>query len=179
MKAMLALAKFIDAISTRCSYIGAIAVTLSVLISSGNAIVRFIFSDSSNAWLEIQWYLFAVCVMLGAPVVLKLNEHVRVDILYNKYPLRKKVWFDIAGTLVFLLPVIAYMTYLTWGLFIDRFHTGEMSSNAGGLIRWPVWLFLPLGFGLLFLQGIAEIIKRWAWLRGEYEMNLIYERPLQ
>jgi len=155
------------------------AVMASCFISCANAFVRFGFSISSNAWLEIQWYLFAVCVMLGASLVLRVNEHVRVDIFYGKLSPRGKVYIDLFGLIFFLLPLMGLMFDLSLPLFFRMFESGEMSSNAGGLIRWPAMLMLPLGFALLFIQGFFEIVKRIAWLRGEYEMNLVYERPLQ
>ena len=136
-------------------------------------------SFSSNAFLEIQWYLFAVCVMFGAAQVLRVNEHVRVDVLYGLYPTRGKVFVDLFGLLFFLMPVMVLMVYLSWPLFVRMLESGEMSSNAGGLIRWPVMLTIPLGFSLLILQGLSEIIKRVAWLMNKYEMDTHYERPLQ
>jgi TRAP-type mannitol/chloroaromatic compound transport system permease small subunit len=179
MKFLLTCAEWFDGLSKRFGEVAAWAVLLSCAISCANAFVRFGFSNSSNAWLEIQWYLFAVCVMLGAAWVLRVNEHVRVDIIYGKLSARGKVYVDIFGMVVFLLPVMALMFDLSLPLFIQMLETGEMSSNAGGLIRWPAMLMLPLGFAMMFIQGFFEIIKRIGWLRGEYEMNLVYERPLQ
>jgi len=118
-------------------------------------------------------------VMFGASQVLRVNEHVRVDLLYARYSTRLKVYVDLLGLICFLMPVMAAMLYYSWPLFLDRWHSGEMSQSAGGLIRWPVVLTMPLGFGLLTLQGVAEIIKRVAWLRHEYDMDTHYERPLQ
>jgi len=118
-------------------------------------------------------------VMLGAPLVLKLNEHVRVDIFYGRLKGHGAVYVDLFGLVVFLLPVMGLMAYLSWPLFVKMYVTGEMSSNAGGLIRWPAMLMLPLGFGWMFLQGLGEIIKRVAFLRGEYEMDTHYEKPVQ
>ena len=123
--------------------------------------------------------MFAVCVMLGASWVLRVNEHVRVDIIYGKLSAKGKVYIDLFGLIVFLLPLMALMFDLSLPLFLRMWESGEVSSNAGGLIRWPAMLMLPLGFGMLFIQGLMETIKRVAWLRGEYEMNLVYERPLQ
>jgi TRAP-type mannitol/chloroaromatic compound transport system permease small subunit len=134
---------------------------------------------SSNAWLEIQWYLFAVTVMLGAPIVLKLNEHVRVDIFYGKLKNNGPVYVDLFGLVVFLLPVMGLMCYLSWPLFIKMLYSGEMSQNAGGLIRWPAMMLLPMGFAWMFLQGLSEIIKRVAYLQGVFEMNTHYEKPVQ
>ena len=179
MKFLLECAEWVDGLNKRFGELAAWAVLASCFISCANAFARFGFSNSSNAWLEIQWYLFAFCVMLGAAWVLRVNEHVRVDILYGKLSARGKAILDMVGMVLFLLPLMALMFYLSLPLFIRMWETQEMSSNAGGLIRWPALLTPPLGFAMMFLQGVMEIIKRVAWLRGEYEMNLVYERPLQ
>jgi TRAP-type mannitol/chloroaromatic compound transport system permease small subunit len=155
------------------------AVFLSCFISAGNALTRYLAGLSSNGALEIQWYLFAACVMLGASQVLRVNEHVRVDILYGRFSGRGQAWIDLIGLCLFLLPVMVVMIHFSWPLFVKMFVTGEMSSNASGLIRWPAMLTLPLGFGLLALQGTSEIIKRLAWLTHRYEADFHYERPLQ
>jgi len=117
--------------------------------------------------------------MLGAAQVLRVNEHVRVDLIYGRLSSRTKVYVDIFGLVFFLFPVIGLMLYLSFPLFLKMFLTHEMSNNAGGLIRWPAMLMLPLGFALLFLQGLAELIKRIAWLNNQYQMDFQYERPLQ
>jgi len=179
VSALLKLALAYDWLTTRLGKIAAWTVLLAALISSGNAFVRYGLDISSNAWLEIQWYLFAATVMLGAPVVLKLNEHVRVDIIYGKLRGNGPVYVDIFGLLFFLLPVMGLMAYLSWPLFMTMYRSGEMSGNAGGLIRWPAMLLLPLGFGLMFLQGISEIIKRVCYLQGKFEMDTHYEKPVQ
>ena len=179
MNLLLKFSALIDDINTRFGTLASWAIVLSCFISCGNALIRFGFSISSNAWLEIQWYLFALCVMLGASMVLRLNEHVRVDIFYGQVSSRAKVYVDIFGLVVFLLPVMGLMAYLALPEFLKMFANNEMSTNAGGLIRWPAMMLLPLGFFLVFLQGLSETIKRVAWLRGEFEMNLVYERPLQ
>jgi TRAP-type mannitol/chloroaromatic compound transport system permease small subunit len=179
MKPLLAYVRAIDWISERLGIIAAVCVLAAVLISAGNAFVRYGLDYSSNAWLEIQWYLFAVTVMFGASLVLKLNEHVRVDILYGHLKGHGKVYVDLAGLLVFLLPVMGTLAWLSWPLFVSMYVSGETSSNVGGLIRWPAMLTLPLGFALVFLQGVAEVIKRIAYLRGEYPMDTHYERPVQ
>ncbi|MFG6413479.1 TRAP transporter small permease subunit [Roseateles sp. DC23W] len=202
MNALLSLARRIDRLNDGFGGLAAWAVLLSCFISAANAIVRYGLDYSSNAFLEIQWYLFAVCVMLGAAQVLRLNEHVRVDLCYSRLTGRGKVCVDLFGLVCFLLPVICYMAWLSWGLFVVKLSTGmsggdsvaslglagyasklltsgEMSSNAGGLMRWPAVLTLPLGFALVALQGVSEIIKRVAWLAHRYEMDTHYERPLQ
>ena len=168
-----------DWISEKLGRIAAYAVLAASLISAGNAVIRYGLDLSSNAWLEIQWYLFAACVMLGAPLVLKLNEHVRVDIIYGKLKRNGPVYVDIFGLLFFLLPVMGLMFWLTFPFFLGMLRTGEMSGNIGGLIRWPAALMMPVGFGVMFLQGVAEIVKRVAHLQGLIEMNTHYEKPVQ
>ena len=179
MKTLLAWAGWIDRLTDGFGAIAKWAVLAACLISSANAGVRYAFNYSSNALLEIQWYLFAATVMLGAAHVLRMNEHVRVDVLYGRYPTRVKVWVDLLGLLLFLLPVMSVMLYLSWPMFARMFASGEMSSSAGGLIRWPVMLLIPLCFALLILQGLSEIIKRVGWLTHKHQMDTQYERPLQ
>jgi TRAP-type mannitol/chloroaromatic compound transport system permease small subunit len=168
-----------DWISTQLGRIAAWTVLAAALISAGNAFVRYILNVSSNGWLEIQWYLFAVTVMLGAPVVLKLNEHVRVDIFYGKLKGNGPVYLDLFGLIFFLLPAMGVIAYLSWPLFLSMLRSGEMSPNAGGLIRWPAMMLVPLGFALMFLQGLSEIIKRIAYLKGLIQMDTHYEKPVQ
>ncbi|MFT3779859.1 MAG: TRAP transporter small permease subunit [Ottowia sp.] len=169
----------VDWLSTTLGKLAAWSVLLAALISAGNAFIRYGLDLSSNAWLEIQWYLFAATVMLAAPMVLKLNEHVRVDLVYGKLKRNGPVYVDLFGLLFFLLPVMGLLTWLTWPFFLNMFNTGEMSGNVGGLIRWPAALLMPVGFGLMFLQGVAEIVKRIFYLRGTYQMDTHYEKPLQ
>jgi TRAP-type mannitol/chloroaromatic compound transport system permease small subunit len=179
MKFLLKVSAAIDWINDRFGGLAAWAVILSCFISCINAVVRFGLNIGSNGWLEIQWYLFAACVMLGAAHVFKVNEHVRVDVLYGRYPTRTKVYVDLVGIVFFMIPVMSFLLYLSVPLFWRMFVSGEMSPNAGGLIRWPAMLLLPIGFTQLIAQGLSEAIKRIAWLTGQYEMNLVYERPLQ
>ena len=179
MDALLALARRIDSFNDRFGKLAAWAVLLSCFISAANAVVRYGLDYSSNAFLEIQWYLFAACVMLGAAQVLRVNEHVRVDVLYSLVSVKARVYIDLLGLIFFLMPVMALMLYYSAPLFLRMYTMHEMSSNAGGLIRWPAMLMLPLGFTLMLLQGLAEIIKRIGWLRNVYEMDLHYERPVQ
>jgi TRAP-type mannitol/chloroaromatic compound transport system permease small subunit len=159
--------------------IASVLVLLSCLISAGNAASRYLFSISSNAWLEIQWQMFAGIFLLGAPYVLKLNEHVRVDILYGGYSPRTKLWVDVFGLILFLFPVTFMMFIEGINFFETSLARGEMSSNAGGLPLWPVKFLLPFGFLLLLIQGVSELIKRIAALRGEYALTIAYEKPLQ
>ena len=179
MKFLLSLSRWIDSANERLSVVADSLVLLSCLISAGNAFSRYAFSISSNAWLEIQWYMFGALVMLGASYTLKKNEHVRVDIVYTNLPTRAQIWIDIVGAVLFLLPAAVILTYLSWPIFHNAWVMDEMSNNAGGLIRWPVKIFLPLGFGLLSLQGFSELIKRIAMLTGHMKADLHYERPLQ
>jgi TRAP-type mannitol/chloroaromatic compound transport system permease small subunit len=179
MHALLKFSQFVDWVSDKFGKFAAYAVLGAALISAGNAFVRYGLDISSNGWLEIQWYLFAATVMLGAPIVLKLNEHVRVDIFYGKLKGRAPVFVDLFGLVLFVLPVMVLMVWFSWPLFVKMYLTGEMSQNAGGLIRWPAMLLLPLGFGWMFLQGLSEIIKRIAYLMGMIEMDTHYEKPVQ
>jgi len=176
---LLKLALGMDWISQQLGKLAAWAVLAAALISAGNAFVRYGLDISSNGWLEIQWYMFAATVMLGAPLVLKLNEHVRVDIIYGRLKGNGSVYVDLFGLIFFLLPVMFTIAYLSWPLFIGMFRSGEMSNNAGGLIRWPAMMLLPLGFGLMFLQGLSEVIKRIAYLQGKFKMDMHYEKPVQ
>ena len=179
VKPLLTLARAIDWLTDVFGGFAKWAVIFSCFISALNAIIRYSFDYSSNGWLEIQWYLFAACVMLGAAQVLRVNEHVRVDVLYGMLSARAKVWVDLFGLVFFLMPVMALMLYFAFPLFLRMYVMHEMSNNAGGLIRWPAMLMLPLGFTLMLLQGLSEIIKRVGWLTHTYEMDLHYERPLQ
>ncbi len=179
MNALFAFARAVDWLTDRFGSIAKWAVFLSCFISAGNALVRYTFDISSNALLEVQWYMFAACVMFGAAQVLRLNEHVRVDVLYGRFNGKTQVLIDLFGLAFFLLPVMLLMVYLSTPLFIKWYVSGEMSSQAGGLIRWPAMLTLPLGFTLVTLQGVAEIIKRVGWLMHKYDLDIHYERPLQ
>jgi TRAP-type mannitol/chloroaromatic compound transport system permease small subunit len=171
--------RVIDAGNARLGWIADWLVLLSCLISAGNAFSRYAFGISSNAWLEIQWYMFGALVMLGASYTLKRNEHVRVDIVYSHVSTRRQIGIDIFGFILFMLPATLIMTYLSWPIFHNSWMLGEVSGNAGGLLRWPIKIFLPLGFALLTLQGISELIKRVAMLTGHMQADLHYERPLQ
>lgn len=169
----------IDSLGNAAGFLAKWFVLLACLVSAGNAAVRYLFSYSSNGWLEIQWYMFGAIVFLGAAQTLRMNEHVRVDLLYSAVSDRTRLWIDIIGFTVFLLPVTIYLIYLTWPFFLVSFRSGEMSSNAGGLILWPIKGVLPLGFALLFLQGFAELLKRIAALSGAMRIDTHYEAPLQ
>ncbi|MFT3955134.1 MAG: TRAP transporter small permease subunit [Piscinibacter sp.] len=179
MNALFAFARAVDWLTDRFGVVAKWAVLLSCFISAGNAVVRYALDISSNAFLEVQWYMFAACVMFGAAQVLRLNEHVRVDVLYGRYNGKTQVLIDLFGLVFFLLPVMMLMFYLSAPLFLKWYLSGEMSSQAGGLIRWPAMLTLPLGFALMTLQGVAEVIKRVGWLMHKYDLDIHYERPLQ
>jgi TRAP-type mannitol/chloroaromatic compound transport system permease small subunit len=176
---LLVFCRGVDWINDKLAWAAAWAVLGACLISAGNALIRYGWDASSNAWLEIQWYLFAVTVMLGAAYVLRRNEHVRVDIFYTRLRGRQQALLDLFGLACFVLPVMSTLLALSWPIFLRTLLSGEVSSNAGGLIRWPAMLTLPLGFSLVLLQGVAEIIKRVAYLRGSYAMDAQYEKPLQ
>ncbi|MCM2453430.1 TRAP transporter small permease subunit [Agrobacterium vitis] len=179
MGVLLAWGRAIDALSAGVGRVAEYLVMLCCLISAGNAIIRYLFNISSNGWLEIQWYLFAYVVVLGASHTLRKNGHVRVDLIYGSVSERKRLWIDLLGLVLFLLPVCIFLTWLCWPFFWLSYQQGEMSANAGGLIRWPVKLILVAGFGLLTLQGLSELIKRIAALTGRIDIDVSYEKPLQ
>ena len=179
MSVFLAVSRLIDSISQFMGKLSEYMVLFCCLISAGNAIVRYAFNYSSNGWLEIQWYLFAFVVVLGASHTLRMNEHVRVDLIYGAVSDRARIWIDIVGLIVFLIPACLFLAWLCWPYFLLSYQQGELSSNAGGLIRWPVKLMLFLGFALLFLQGISELVKRIAALTGRLRIETKYEKPLQ
>ena len=179
MKGLIGLSRAIDALNDRLGRLAEICVVLACVISAANAMMRYAFDLSSNAWLEIQWYLFGVMVLFGASYTLRMNEHVRVDIVYTHLSERGKEWLDLIGTIVFLLPAMLMLAWFAWPFFMQSWSIQEMSMNAGGLIRWPVKILLPVGFVLVALQGISEIIKRAAALHGDVRYESHYERPVQ
>jgi TRAP-type mannitol/chloroaromatic compound transport system permease small subunit len=176
---LLKASRVIDAVSEKFGIAANWLVLLACLISAGNATSRYLLDASSNAWLEVQWYMFAGIVLLGGPYTLQRNEHVRVDIVYSSLSERARLWIDIVGGLLFLLPICIILVYFTWPWFLDSWRLHEGSQNAGGLLRWPVKLLLPVGFTLMALQGVSEIIKRAATLRGMQRAEFVYEKPLQ
>ena len=181
MRLLLSFSALIDALNEKIGNFCNWLVLLACIVSAGNAMVRYAYDTSSNAWLEIQWYMFAVIVMLGASYTMKRNEHVRVDIFYMTLTRRGQLWVDILGTLVFLLPTCTILAWLSWPFFMQSFNVNEHSSNAGGLLRWPIKFVLPAGFALVALQGLSELIKRVAFLNG-YAVDSLeahYERPTQ
>ncbi len=166
MRALLLLARGIDALNEAIGRGVKWLVLAATLISAVNAGMRYGFDLSSNAWLELQWYLFALIFLLGAGYTLKHNGHVRIDVIHGRLGLRAQAWIDLLGGVFFLLPVAGLMAWFSWGVFAESWAIQEVSADSGGLLRWPVKLALPLGFGLLFLQGLAEIIKRAGMLAG-------------
>jgi TRAP-type mannitol/chloroaromatic compound transport system permease small subunit len=179
MERLLAISRRIDRVSELAGVIAHRLVLLACLVSAGNALVRYLVNYSSNAWLEVQWYMFGALVFLGASHTLRMNEHVRVDILYSWVSERTRLWIDALGFAFVFMPVLFVLAYLSWPYFIRSFLSGENSNNPGGLIMWPIKFFIPFGFTFLMVQGVSELIKRVAALRGEYALEHEYERPVQ
>lgn len=176
MQGLLKFSAVIDDLNERVGRLMTWLVLIVVVISSGNAVFRFAFNMSSNGLLEIQWYLFSAIFLLSAGYVLKRNEHIRIDVLFGRYSERTQNWIDVFGFLAFLLPMSILVAYLSWSVFTLAWTSGEMSSNPGGLIRWPVRLMVPLGFALLVLQGLSELVKRIAFLQGIARNPLVKEK---
>ena len=166
MNALLALSRAIDAFTERVGSVVYWLVLVVVLISAANATVRKAFNYSSNAYLEIQWYLFSVIFLFGAGYTLLKNEHVRIDIIQGRLSPRAQNWIDVFGIVLFLMPMSIIIMWLSWPLFLDSLHRHEVSTNAGGLIIWPARLMIPIGFALLIVQAVSELIKRIAYLQG-------------
>ena len=179
MQGLLTLASGIDRITRFFGILAAVLVAMACTISAGNALSRYAFDASSNAFLEIQWQLFAATFLLGTAHVLRLNEHVRVDLFYGSLSDRAKLWVDVFGYVVFFFPVCFIMLEMAFPWAWHSYVQGEMSANAGGLPVWPAKLLLPFGFVLLTLQGLAEFIRRIAALRGEIALDVRYEKPVQ
>ena len=174
MDTLLSLSRAIDAVSRLFGRFIIWLVLAAALISAANAIARKAFNIGSNAFLEIQWYLFGAVFLLGAGYTLLQNAHVRIDVLAGKLSMRTRMYIDIGGILVFLLPMCWFMIEFAWPVVVGAYVSGEMSSNSGGLIRWPVYALVPLGFGLLGLQAISELIKRFAFLQGKGPNPLLH-----
>jgi TRAP-type mannitol/chloroaromatic compound transport system permease small subunit len=169
MAFFLRLARGIDALNEWVARQVIWLVLIVTLISAGNAIVRKVFNTSSNSLLEIQWYLFSAIFLLCAGYALLRNAHVRIDLLTNRLGPRGTAWIDIFGTIFFLLPASVMIAWFSWGVFVEAWQSGEVSGNQGGLIFWPARLLVPVGFALLILQGVSELIKRIAFLRGDID----------
>ena len=166
MNALLGLSRAIDAMSERIGRIVYWLILVVVLISAANATIRKVFNYSSNAYLEIQWYLFSAVFLFGAGYTLLRNEHVRIDIIIGRFSVKVQTWIDVLGTIFFLMPMAVMFIYLSWPIFVRTYTHGEISTNAGGLLIWPARILVPIGFLLLILQGISELIKRVAFLTG-------------
>jgi TRAP-type mannitol/chloroaromatic compound transport system permease small subunit len=203
MRAFLALSRAIDWVSRLVGVFATYLVLLAALVSAFNAIARYslhsltelerqfspmggslnwllaLYRQNSNTLGEAQWYMFAGMVMFGAAHTLRMNEHVRVDVIYGSVSERTRLWIDLLGGIFFLLPMCLLMIHFTWPWFLEAYHSGETSANAGGLLRWPVKLTLPLGFALVALQGVSEIIKCLAALIAGRPRARSYERPVQ
>lgn len=167
MSFLLKLSAWIDTLNTKVGKLTTWLILITTLISAGNAIVRKMFDTSSNALLEVQWYIFAGVFLLGAAYGLLQNSHVRIDFISSRLSARTRNWIDVVGIVVALIPFCMLSIYLSWPLFVQAYQSGEMSQNAGGLIRWPAYALIPAGFFLLMLQGISEMIKRLAFLMGQ------------
>jgi TRAP-type mannitol/chloroaromatic compound transport system permease small subunit len=169
VSSLLKLAHLIDKINAWVGKSVIWLILIAVLVSTINAVIRKAFNISSNAFLELQWYLFSGVFLLGAAYTLQRNEHVRIDVIAGRFSKRTQTWIDIFGTLFFLLPMTLMVLWLSWPVFVLSFQTKDMSNSAGGLILWPARLLVPVGFALLSLQGISELIKRIAFLQGLIE----------
>ena len=167
MQALLKISRAIDWLNAQVGKVVIWLIFAATLISALNAVVRKVFNYSSNAYLEVQWYLFAWAFLVAAGYTLLHREHVRIDVLNSRLPKKVQVWIDIIGFAFFLTPLCLLVLWLGVPMLMDKFASGEVSPNTGGLVRWPVWLALPVGFGLLLLQGWSELIKRIAFLRGQ------------
>lgn len=166
MQGLLAFSKVIDKLNTGVGWLMMWMILASTVISCVNAIVRKVFDVGSNAFLEVQWYLFATSFLLAAGYTLLNNEHVRIDVVSGRFSKRTQIWMDIVGFVLFLIPVCVAILWFSMPFFLNGLRSGEVSANAGGLILWPVYLMLPLGFALLLAQTISELIKRFAFLKG-------------
>lgn len=171
MSFFLSLSRFIDGLNEKIGHGVSWALLLAVLICSGNAVVRYLFNISSNSWLEIQWYLFSAIFLLATSYTLRRNEHVRIDVLVGHFSKRTQVWIDLIGFILFLMPAALLILYYAAPYAWMSIESQEVSSNAGGLIVWPVKLLMPAGFLLLSLQGISEIIKRIGYLQGKVDAS--------
>ena len=164
---LLLVSRAIDAVTTAMGRLVSWAVVAAAVVSAGNAIVRKVFDTSSNAWLEAQWWLFGLVFLLAAPWTLKCGEHIRIDILYNRFSQSFKNWINVVGHGLFLLPVAAVIIYTAWPFAISSFLDNEQSANAGGLPQWPAKMLIPIAFTVLFIQGVSEFIKALARMRGD------------
>jgi TRAP-type mannitol/chloroaromatic compound transport system permease small subunit len=167
MRGLLGLSRLIDAGTRRLGQGVAWLVVAAAVISAGNAVIRKLFDTSSNAWLELQWWLFAAVFLLAAPWTLALNEHIRIDILNQRLSRSTRNWIEVAGLLLFLMPLAAIVVWTSWPFFLVSYAQNEQSANYGGLPQWPAKLLIPVAFAILFAQGLSELIKRIAIMRGD------------
>ena len=179
MSILLAISRWIDTINEKIGLAAGWALLAAVLICSGNALIRYTFSRSSNAWLEIQWYLFSLMFLLAAAYTLRRNEHVRIDVVVGRFSKRVQVWIDLFGFIFFLMPMTLLILYLSIPYAVLSYESQEMSSNAGGLILWPARMMIPVGFTLLTFQGVSEIIKRIGFLTGRVEASAFERQAAQ
>jgi TRAP-type mannitol/chloroaromatic compound transport system permease small subunit len=179
MRHLLRFADMVDRLDEQVGQALKWLVLFASLISAGNALMRYTIHYSSNAFLEIQWYLFGAMFLLAAGYALKHGEHVRVDVFFSKMSPRTQAWVDVVGTILFLMPMAIIIAWLSIPMVVNSYKIHEYSSDAGGLLRWPIKIMIPLGFALLALQGLAEIIKKTAIARGIREPGKAYERPVQ
>jgi len=163
---LLGMSRLIDALNERVGHAIYWLILVAVLVSAGNATIRYTFDISSNGWLELQWYLFSAVFLLGAGYTLLHNEHVRIDVVIGHLPPKLRAWIDLLGGLLFLLPMAIVIMVLAWPVVVESYVRHEYSADAGGLLRWPVKLLIPAGFLLLALQGLSEVIKRALFLAG-------------
>lgn len=185
MRFLLRLSALVDALNKAIGRTVYWLVLVAVLVSAGNALVRYTLDTSSNAWLEVQWYLFSAVFLLCAGYTLLRNEHVRIDIISGRMSKRSQAWIDVIGNVLFLLPMSIIILWLSWPMVVDSYVRHEMSSDAGGLLRWPVKILIPIGFFLLTAQGVSELIKRIAFLMGlipdpsdtEHDIHLQHPTP--
>jgi TRAP-type mannitol/chloroaromatic compound transport system permease small subunit len=171
MSFLLLFSRIIDKINDKVGLGVSWALLIAVLICAGNAVIRYTFNTSSNAWLEIQWYLFAAVFLLATSHTLHRDEHIRIDVISSKLPKRVQVWIDIFGFTVFLLPIALVILYYAIPFAFESFQNQELSSNAGGLIVWPAKLLIPIGFLMLTLQAVSELIKRIGYLMGKVDAS--------
>lgn len=171
MSFLLSLSRLIDALNEKIAHGVSWALLLAVIICTGNALIRYALNTSSNAWLEIQWYLFAAIFLLATSNTLRRDEHIRIDVFSSKLSKRAQVWIDIFGFAVFLLPISLIILYYAIPYVLQSMQVSEMSSNAGGLIVWPAKILIPIGFTLLTLQGLSELIKRIGYLMGKVDAS--------
>ncbi|MFZ1909320.1 MAG: TRAP transporter small permease subunit [Burkholderiales bacterium] len=166
MKLLLRLSRAIDWLNNQIGHLVYWLVLAAVLISSANAMSRYVLNKTSNGWLEMQWYLFAAIFLLCSGYTFLHNEHIRIDVVAQRFSRRTLIWIDVFGTIFFMLPMTIFIMVLGWSMFKESYMVHEVSADPGGLLRWPVKLLVPVGFFLLTLQGLSELVKRIAFLMG-------------